>query len=289
MKWEGAVKSQEIQMDPAEIVEAFKSFSLKKKVFILENIRDEALGQTAEGLRFSARGKKERRRFEKEKDPRFLDWIGTFTDDDVLYDIGANVGTVTLAAAAAHPNLRIVAIEPAFANFESLARNLSINGLLATIIPLQMALLDRTGIETLNYFRSNAVGTALHTVGEAVGYLGEAFAPVDVQLVPTFTLDDVIATLRLPRPTRLKIDVDGREDAVLHGAFTTLSDGTVRDLMVEIVNHDGDDTRENTITQLLRSFGYELTETLQHKPDRAARGAGNPSIVADCLFSRSKT
>ena len=110
-----------------------------------------------------------------------LQWIRGFGAGEVLYDIGANVGGVTLAAAAVHSgNVRIVAIEPSFANFESLVRNLARNNLLPAIIPLQVALLDRTGMLPLNY-QSLAPGTAYHEVGEPRGHMGDLFDPVAVK------------------------------------------------------------------------------------------------------------
>ena len=238
-------------------------------------------GQTPEGLNVSARTAKELRRFTNQKDAQMLEWIGSFGAGDVFYDIGANVGGVTLTVAGIHANrIPIVAIEPSFGSFESLARNLSLNGLLGTTIPLQIALLDQTGLQSLNY-RSTAAGTSLHAVGAAVDHLGQDFIPVEVQLIPTYRLDDLIELMSLPQPTVVKIDVDGYEEPVLRGAVRVLTAGTIRELNVEIVDHDRAATRLQAVTVLLEGCGYELVRTFPH--------ARVDSRVADYLFRRSES
>src|SRR5262249_7040865 len=115
-------------------------------LFVVESLEAQAMQgiskKTPNGLRVTARSGKELRRFTNEKDPKLLEWMRSFEPGEVFYDIGANVGGLTLAVAALHGEaVRIVAIEPSFGSFESLARNLSNNGLLGFVIPLQVALL----------------------------------------------------------------------------------------------------------------------------------------------------
>jgi hypothetical protein len=49
--------------------------------------------------------------------------------------------------------------------------------------------------------------------------------------VPVFRLDDVINILRLPSPTKLKVDVDGVDFDVLKGSTNALN--TVNSLVIE--------------------------------------------------------
>lgn len=269
--------------DVQQLLEAINALPPKRRGLVIEMLQDGMAGESAEGFRVTARSRKELRRFTNPKDPHILEWMREFETGEVFYDIGANVGGLTLAAAAMHRDrIRIVAFEPSFGSFESLARNLSLNSLLSSVIPLQVALLDRTGLEPMNY-RSMAAGTSLHGVGEAIDHMGQPFAPVAVQMVPTFTLDDLIDVLKLPPPTRIKIDVDGYEGPVLRGATRTLKADTVRDLVVEVVNHDGAGTRLKEVSALLGSCEYEMIATLQHSaPEDQDR-----SLVADYLFRRN--
>jgi FkbM family methyltransferase len=238
--------------------------------------------EAGNGVTVLARTKKERRRFEKPIEGPVLEWLASMSGGDVFFDVGANCGSLTLAAGALRGSgIRIVAIEPGYANFESLVRNLSRNRMLDFVIPLQIALTDRTGLQPINYYGSTDAGTSLHAVGEALDHEDHEFTPVEVQTVAAFTLDDAIEVLHLPDPTHVKVDVDGSEGALLRGAERTLRRGCIRDLLVEIVDHDRAGTRLASATALLNGHGYELAATVAHND-----GAGE-SFVADYLFRRA--
>ena len=260
------------------LVETLSSLSPSRQASVLERwpwIEAQIDG----GLTITARSKKELRRLTRPQEPAMLDWLGTFEEGEVFYDVGANCGTVTLAAGAIHrERITIVAVEPAYPNFESLVRNLSRNGMLRFTIPLQVALNDRTGIERLNYYGSTEAGTALHAIGNPVDYEGNQFAPVEAQLMPSYALDDLVAVLKLPLPTRMKIDVDGHEGPLLKGAVETLARGSINELAIEIVDHDRQGTRLDAVKDLMRRYGYELVDAFRH--------GGEDSFVSDHLFRR---
>lgn len=265
-----------------EIVGAFRALTLAKQGVVLETIGAGLSGETPEGLRVTARTRKELRRFTKNKDHHVIDWIRGFDPRDVFYDVGANCGGITLAAAALHRDrITIVAIEPSFSSFESLARNLSSTNMLGFVVPLQVALFDRTGVETL-FYHSTAAGSSLHAVGAPVDYRGAEFDAVEKQIVPTFALDDLVTVLDLPAPTRVKIDVDGSEEPVLRGCVRMLAAGTIRDLFIEIVNHDGRDSRLRGISDLLARYGYTPGSVFEHPP-----ALDSEVLVADYLFHRA--
>jgi FkbM family methyltransferase len=235
------------------------------------------------GVKVTARSKKEHRRFVRPIETEVLEWLRALRPGAVFYDIGANCGSLTFAAAAAHGDaVRIVAIEPGFANFESLTRNLSANGMLGYVIPLQVALLDHTRLEPINYYRSTGAGTSLHAVGRPLDHEDNEFRPVETQMVPAFSLDDLVELLSLPEPTHVKVDVDGIEGPVLEGATRTLARGKIEELLVEIVDHDRAGTRLAAIQRLLEPHGYALAETIGHNAD------DDRSFVADYLFRRGE-
>ncbi len=153
--------------------------------------------------------------------------------------------------------------------------------MLGFVIPLQIALLDRTGLEPINYYKSTAAGTSLHSVGRAVDHEDKEFTPVETQVVPAYRLDDLLEVLKLPEPTHVKIDVDGTEGPLLQGATNTLARGSIRELLVEIVDHDREGTRLASVRGLLESHGYERAETFRHHEKDGS------SFVADHLFRHS--
>lgn len=262
------------------LVKALNALSPTKQVTVCELWPGPSI-KLDSGITVTARSKKERRRFTRPVDAEVLEWFGSLGEGDVLYDVGANCGSLTLAAGAMHGDaITIVSIEPGYANFESLTRNLSQNGMLGFVIPLQIALLDRTGLEPINYYKSTAAGTSLHAVGAAVDHEDNEFTPVETQMVPAYTLDDLISVLKLPVPTHVKIDVDGTEGPLLEGAARTLEAGSIQELLVEVVDHDRAGTRLKAITALLAGHGYETAETFSHHV------ADTKSFVADHLFRR---
>ena len=57
------------------------------------------------------------------KEPETLDWIDSFDDKSVFWDIGANVGIYSIYAAK-KKSCNVVAFEPSVFNLEALARNI---------------------------------------------------------------------------------------------------------------------------------------------------------------------
>ena len=171
-----------------------------------------------------------------QKEPETIEWIErTFAAGDVFYDIGANVGTYTLVAAACWAQaVRIVAIEPSPLNFVNLIRNLRLNACARHVVPLPVALARTTGMQPF-HFHTLEPGGAQHALGDARDYRGQPFQPVASCPMLAFDLDTLIEQLALPAPTHLKLDVDGTELDILQGAARTL--GGVRSLLVELDEH----------------------------------------------------
>ena len=71
----------------------------------------------------------ERARSFTTKEPETLDWIDSLNHNEVLYDVGANLGIYSIYAAIKHKNLKVYAIEPSVYNLELLQRNIVLNNL----------------------------------------------------------------------------------------------------------------------------------------------------------------
>lgn len=264
-----------------ELVESLHRLSAPKQLSVIEQWPgvETALGN---GTVVVTRTKKEHRRFTRPIEAEMLRWLEGLGAGDVFYDIGANCGSLTLAAGAIHGSaLKVVAIEPGYANFESMVRNLSRNDMLGFVVPLQVALLDRTRLEPINYNAGTAAGLALHAVGRPLDHLGNEFTAVETQMVLAYALDDLLDIGGLPAPTHVKIDVDGVEAPLLEGAARTLASGSIEELLVEVVDHDRAGTRMAAVQSYLERHGYEMVETFRH------HAGDSQSFVADHLFRRS--
>ena len=187
------------------------------------------------------------------KEPWTAAWIqDALEPGDTFYDIGANVGPFALVAAKlGRPGVRVVAVEAGAASFASLCRNIVLNGVTDTVIPLPISLGDRTELNVFNYSDLTA-GAAIHSLAGDSPYVD--YEPVYRQPVLTFALDDLLERFDLPRPTHVKLDTDGSELQILRGARNALS-SDIRSLMIEMEAGDAD-----RIVALLSEAGFEFVE-----------------------------
>ena len=75
------------------------------------------------------------------KEPETLQWMDSFAQNAVFYDIGANVGLYSIYAAKKR-NAQVYSFEPSFFNLEFLARNVYMNNLTENIFIFPVALND---------------------------------------------------------------------------------------------------------------------------------------------------
>lgn len=143
-------------------------------------------------------------------DPRTSAIIRRFVGaEDVVMDVGANVGALTLLMATVAPQGKVVAIEPGAVTCSRLRQNLVLNPPLKdTVEVLQIGLADQAG-ELFWEEDPNVQGNA--------GLLGATGEAVEVR-----TLDGVLQDLGIHRLDFLKIDVEGMEYEVLQGALASI-------------------------------------------------------------------
>ena len=191
-----------------------------------------------------------------QKEPETIEWIHScFKPGQVYYDIGANVGAYSLVAAKfLRGQGKVYAFEPGFMNFVELCKNILINQCQDDIVPFQIALSDRSIIETFHY-NNLTPGGALHALGQAIDYKNDVFTPVFKQPVLSYRLDDFIKHFQLPTPNHVKIDVDGNELKILQGAEETLKNPSLKSLLVEV---DEGDEKPGQVIEFLRQKGLHL-------------------------------
>ena len=207
------------------------------------------------------------------KEPETVRWIEEYLmPGDVLYDIGANVGAYSLVTwSSSGKRCKVYAFEPGFSTFPALCTNIMLNSADDKIIPLQIGLSDKTGLEKFNY--SNVlVGGASQAGGEPIREDGSRFKPKVSLATLVYSLDDLIEKFKLDMPNHLKIDVDGTEMAVINGAQKTLSNPKVKSILVEIdFNTTGD-----KIIHILEKYGLHLVS--KHPRQREK--------LFNCIFAR---
>ena len=190
------------------------------------------------------------------KEPSTLEWIDSFTDGSLFWDIGANVGVYSLYAAL-KPGIKVIAFEPAGINFFMLVRNIELNKKYDTVYSLCIALSDSTEISTL-YMPNTKIGKTGHTIGEPVDITGNPTDTVFKQGTIGYTVDDLVLDNKIPFPNYIKIDVDGIESKILKGASKTLKDDRLKSVLVEIDARNTDNKKE--IKSIMKGAGMKLVK-----------------------------
>jgi len=159
-------------------------------------------------------------------------WLGTYEIDlqeaastlikkgDVVYDVGANIGYMSmLFARYAGMEGKIFAFEAFPQNVERMKKNITINNLENQIIVLNYAVVDS------NKEVSFLVGPS-HETGKAEGSVGrKETAYRDRIIIQGISLDDFVFSLDNPLPDVVKMDIEGGEVMALPGMKRVLQEG----------------------------------------------------------------
>lgn len=207
------------------------------------------------------------------KEPDTVEWLGTLGGDDVLWDIGANIGIYALPAATVCRE--VWAFEPHPANYHELWHNCRANPSLR-VRPVHMALASTVELATLR-IPDASPGAAMTSIS-AVGYRGRSADVDGVERVrvPAFP-GDFMPRLGVPAPTVVKIDVDGVEPDIVSGLAHLLKE-TVREALIET---DVTRAAHMEMVRFLKSMGFDYDVD---RAERARRTSGPNAGVGNILF-----
>lgn len=164
-----------------------------------------------------------------------------------VWDIGANVGLFSFAAAAL--GAQVLAVEPDVWLASLVHRSTLLNKLPVTVLPAAVS--DREGISCLYLSDDGRSSNSLRGSGST-------------QTVIAVTLDSLLN--HFPAPDVLKIDVEGMEHAVLSGGRRVLQKRP--HIFCEVTDH------QDAIGSLLREANYKYYAAREkdrqplHRPSR---------------------
>jgi FkbM family methyltransferase len=157
---------------------------------------------------------------------------------DVVYDIGANVGSYTVLASVLVGSAgRVIAFEPVAENVSYLRSHIRLNAL-DNVEVFELAVGDRSGTVSFRAHEDRLQGRVDPAGSEVVGVIA---------------LDDLRKEGRAPEPDCLKIDVEGGELSVLRGAAELMRGARP---LIFLATH-GERVREECLA-LLRGAGYDV-------------------------------
>jgi FkbM family methyltransferase len=186
---------------------------------------------------------------------------------DVFYDVGANVGSYTLLAAAA--GARVHAFEPSPATAAKLRRNIQVNSLEMRIVLHECALGAVTGTVQL----SRGTDTTNHVLAD-----GESKAVSDT--VAMETLDDSFEPDCI---SFLKMDVEGFESEVLKGARGALANPGLRGVLME---NNGRDKRYGASSDGVALLAFNGFSSYRYDPSARILDPAPPGRGGNVLYLR---
>jgi FkbM family methyltransferase len=134
--------------------------------------------------------------------------------EPIILDVGANVGTHSLAWARALETATVFAFEPAPGNIELLSRNIDVNQLSKRVSVVPSAVGDAVGKAAFFEADDSAYSALRDTRRRPLA------ATYDVDVT---TIDAFVQNAGLKSVSLIKIDVEGGEDGVIAGATETLA------------------------------------------------------------------
>jgi FkbM family methyltransferase len=196
------------------------------------------------------------------------------TRDEVVWDVGAYIGSFVLTAAQDSRVKAVCAFEPDPLTLRTLESNLALNGNPATVYPL--ALSDTSERRTLIHGPSTNGGMSTLNPAARTGITDHVSDGRNE--LPTFdivcrTADDLVAEGDIPAPTLMKIDVEGWEYQVLNGAQRLLQSTRMKAIAFEASCDATGMLTDARLADLLATSGYSFSRS--RRPDGQIRRVEN--------------
>jgi FkbM family methyltransferase len=184
-----------------------------------------------------------------------------------IWDIGANVGLFSFAAAAAAGKTgQVLAIEPDSALVGLLRRSAALNRGAAVVEVLSAAVSAEMSVASFRVARRNKAASHLDGYGTTM-----AGGERSTVLVPTVTLDWLAG--QFPVPDVLKIDVEGAEVAVLTSGPGVL--GSISTIICEVAACNA-----SAVSDLLHEHGFALYDGDRPAAERVPVPMATPNTLA---------
>jgi FkbM family methyltransferase len=170
---------------------------------------------------------------------------------DTVFDIGANLGYVSLSLAKqVGPQGRVIAFEPIPQNIAEFRTNIELNRI--------------TNVQLLEFAASDHAGEAVIRLAEnpsTASLVWHRDNPTATELhIRTVAIDDLVAAGELPYPKFVKIDVEGAEGSVLQGMQRTIAAAR------PVLFIECSDIGRETVWPLMMDSGYRCESAITRKP-----------------------
>jgi len=230
------------------------------------------------------------------EEPQTVEWLDTLKKDDILWDVGANVGLYSIYAAK-FAGCKVIAFEPESQNYSLLVKNIVLNNVESLCLPSNVAIANGSNMGHLNvrYITQGGAYNMFESMGRSGGN-GDLLAEKDGkgtvdgdelhlirQIVHGVSLDELVTQYDFDPPTHLKIDVDGLEPRIIDGSFRLLGLRSLKSILIEI-NRNSE--RDLLIPELLKQHGFELVSERSNWLSRDDRTREKEMPTTNMIFAR---
>lgn len=163
--------------------------------------------------------------------------------DDVVWDVGANIGLHSLTINKLMPESRCYCFEPFYENFQRLLLNVSLNKDVK-ITACNFGLSSEVGMHNIFSTPRNHGRTGFHEI------VGSHSTETQILVID----GDSLLRMNVPTPNVIKIDTEGHELSVLKGMNTILSTPGLRAIAFEALNGKED------LIKLLESHSFVISK-----------------------------
>jgi FkbM family methyltransferase len=178
----------------------------------------------------------------------------------IVYDVGANIGYISLLLAkAVTASGHVYAFEALPDNFARLQKNVQMNSFQETITPLHMAVIDASKPVTFLVGPSNGMGKVSGSAGRLEVVYEQSLT------VPGISLDDFVYQQGYPAPQAIKMDIEGGEVLALPGMRRVLREAYPL-LLMELHGPESSQMAQHILTEA----GYRLNTMTSGYPEVTA-------------------
>lgn len=169
--------------------------------------------------------------------------------NDIVFDIGAQIGIFSVYAAKAAKNGRVFSFEPVPENFRLLKENAELNGC-ANISVFKAAVAEKGGRRKMLVAADNTGGHSFVDAGQKIG------SSVEVE---SFSLPEFMAKEKIEKIDFLKIDCEGGEYEIFFSLPKEIL-GKIKKISMEYHDLDGERNGEK-MKEFLIANGFKVVMT----------------------------
>lgn len=226
------------------------------------------------------------------EEPETIVWLESLEKDDLLWDVGANVGLYSIYVALL-AKCKVLAIEPEAQNYALLIENIVLNNAQEYVEATNLAVSSGFGVGKLRVHALTKSGaynqfflkTESSLESRRISALSSSVQSTAVsQLQIGVSLDDLVSKFGFEYPTHIKIDVDGNEPDIIAGATQVLSNERCKSVLIELKR---DEPEHMAIVEKLTQLGYSCVSERSNWESRTNRERESEYPSINMIFSKA--